>query len=160
MLAHVKMSNLDFSMLCVWSCSGSYQTNTEFILCLRSLFFKTENRRAAKDLTTQNLERFESEPPFPAWLPLPMWAAPTPGNLKSKKGWNIKLQIHCPKSQIRCSKYQIHKVKYQIHYTKYKYWLDLTWLDCRRRCGRHPPRVISKKVIKEIPNTSSQIPNT
>ena len=144
MQAHLKMSNLDFSMQCVWSCSRSYQTNTEFILCLRSLFFKTENRRAAKDLTTQNLERFESEPPFPAWLPPPMWAAPTPGNLKSKKGWNIKDQIHTL-SQIPNSQCQITKTcisyyvlgKYIIRNTN----IDLTWLGLTAAAdvgGTHP----------------------
>ena len=39
------------------------------------------SKQTNKDLTTQNLDR-ESEPPFPAWLPLTTHVGGAPGNLK------------------------------------------------------------------------------
>ena len=79
------------------------------------------SKQTNKDLTTQNLDR-ESEPPFPAWLPLTTHVGGAPGNLKE----TLRYQEKCQK----------HNLKYIILNTNTSMaWQDLNWLPWMwRKC--------------------------
>ena len=115
------------------------------------------SKQTNKDLTTQNLDR-ESEPPFPAWLPLTTDVGGAPGNLKERYLGKTKNTTSCTKYTILntntnahpcgrrpgksqrnveiSQKCQKHNLKYIISNTNTSMaWQDLNWLPwIWRRC--------------------------